>query len=342
MNVLIYTGYQKEPYNSNTLKEKGLGGTEQSCVYLAKYLKNFGWNITVGGTVIEDTVNGIQWLTNQTIHKTMFNKFDVIIGVSYIHFLKEFEKYNCKKIFWAHNTDYFSWWNGKELNRHEELLHRQDLNKIVCLTNWHKNQWANKYNISHDRIKVIGNGIEADNFKKQIKKQAGKFIWSSAPERGLYELLNNWKHIKSLLEHVELHVFTPSYSIEEFNNVKQDLKGVHFRGNVSPSELHDEMLSAEYWLYLTDYEETYCITALEMQMAGVFPITTNVAALNETVNSGIILNKENKWNHFYNIINNLNKPLKEKAINQCKDFARKQTWLMKSFDWKKLINNLDI
>ena len=102
------------------------------------------------------------------------------------------------------------------------------------------------------------------------------------------------------------------------------------------------MLSAEYWLYLTDYEETYCITALEMQMAGVFPITTNVAALNETVNSGVILNKENKWNSFYKIIKNLNKPLKEKAINQCKAFAKKQTWLIKSFNWKELINDLDI
>ena len=75
MNVLIYTGYQKEAYNSNTLKEKGLGGTEQCCIYLAKYLKNFGWNIIIGGDVIEDTVDSIQWMRLETVHKKMYDKF---------------------------------------------------------------------------------------------------------------------------------------------------------------------------------------------------------------------------------------------------------------------------
>jgi glycosyltransferase involved in cell wall biosynthesis len=202
MNILIYTGYQTNPYNSNTLKEKGLGGTEQCCIYLAKYLKNFGWNIVVGGSVIEDTIEGIQWLTTETIHKIMFNRFDVIIGVSYIHFLKEFEKYNCKKIFWAHNTSYFPWWNGVEIKNHINLLNEDSLDKIVCLTNWHKNQWANKYNIDLDKIEVIGNGIEADVFKAKIKRQTNKFIWSSAPERGLKELLNNMPSYMYLHPHI--------------------------------------------------------------------------------------------------------------------------------------------
>lgn len=341
MNVLIYTGYQKEAYNTNTLKEKGLGGTEQCCIFLAKYFKKFGWNVIVGGTVIEDTIDGIQWLTNDSIHKTMFNKFDVIIGVSYIHFLKEFEKYNCKKIFWVHNTDYFPWWKGKEIKNHQRLLNSPDLNKIICLTNWHKIQWSTRYNLSLDKIEVIGNGIEVNRFNKKIKKQLGKVIWSSAPERGLHELLNNWKHIKSVMAHAELHIFTPSYSINEFNDIKLDLKDVYFRGNVSPSKLHEEMLSSEYWFYLTSYEETYCITAIEMQLAEVFPITTNTAALNETVNSGIILNNdETKWENAIKIFNNVNTPLKNKVIKDNIKFSKEKTWLIRALQWNKLINNI--
>lgn len=341
MNVLIYTGYQRDPYNSNTLKHKGLGGTEQCCVYLSKYFKNFGWNVVVGGMVIEDTIEGVQWLTNETIHKNMFNKFDVIIGVSYIHFLKEFKDYNCKKIFWAHNTDYFPWWKGKEIHNHLELLNSPDLNKIVCLTNWHKKQWSSKYNLDLDRIEVIGNGIEAERFNKKIKKQLGKIIWSSAPERGLGELLNNWKNIKGVMPHAELHVFTPSYSIEHFNNMKLDLTDVHFRGNVGPSKLHEEMLSSEYWFYLTSYEETYCITAIEMQLAGVFPITTSTAALNETVNSGIILeDTETKWEEAIKIFNIVNNSLKNRVINNNIKCAKEKTWLIRSLAWQTLINNL--
>lgn len=341
MNVLIYTGYQKEAYNSNTLNHKGLGGTEQCCIFLSKYFKKFGWNVIVGGMVIEDTINGIQWLTNETIHKTMFNKFDVIIGVSYIHFLKEFERYNCKKIFWVHNTDYFQWWKGKEIPNHKELLNSPDLNKIVCLTNWHKKQWASKYNLNLNKIEVIGNGIEVEKFNKKIKKKLGKIIWSSAPERGLHELLDNWENIKKVMRHAELHVFTPSYSIEDFNKIKLDLKDVYFRGNVSPSKLHEEMLSSEYWIYLTDYEETYCITAIEMQLAGVFPITTNVAALDETVFNGLVVeNTSNKWNDVLSNIKNINKSLKNKIIKDNIKLSKETTWLMRSLIWKRLINNI--
>ena len=76
MNVLIYTGYQTEPYSPNTLKHKGLGGTEQCCIYLSRYLKNFGWNVVVGGNVDEVTVNGVRWMKTETIHKEMFDQFD--------------------------------------------------------------------------------------------------------------------------------------------------------------------------------------------------------------------------------------------------------------------------
>ena len=340
MNVLIYTGYQKEPYNSNTLKEKGLGGTEQCCVHLAKYLKNFGWNVTVGGTVIEDTIEGIQWLTNQTIHKTMFNKFDVIIGVSYIHFLKEFEKYNCKKIFWVHNTDYFPWWKGKEIHNHVELLNSPDLDKIVCLTEWHRMLWMHKYNLKFNQIEVIGNGINAESFNKKIKKKKGKIIWSSAPERGLPELLENWPKIKENISNAELHVFTPSYSINQFKNIVKDLEGVIFRGNVSPSKLHEEMLSSEYWFYLTDYKETYCITAIEMQLSRVFTITTPKAALKETIKSGIVVKADkNRWENSLKFLKQHNTESFNKKLNIAEKKCKETTWLIRSLQWKNLIYN---
>lgn len=341
MNVLIYTGYQRNPYNANTLKHKGLGGTEQCCVYLAKYFKNFGWNVVVGGMVIEDTIDGIQWLTNQTIHKKMFNKFDVIIGVSYIHFLKEFEKYNCKKIFWVHNTDYFPWWKGEVIPNHDRLLNSPDLDKIVCLTQWHKALWMHHYGLKNNQIEVIGNGINTKSFNKKIKKQKGKIIWSSAPERGLLELLKNWPKIKETISNAELHVFTPSYSIDQFNNVVKDLEGVVFRGNVPPEKLHLEMLSSEYWFYLTDYEETYCITAVEMQLARVFAITTTKAALKETVKSGIMVKSDkNRWENSLNFLKKHSNESLNKKLNTAEKKCKETTWLIRSLQWKNLIYNI--
>ena len=101
------------------------------------------------------------------------------------------------------------------------------------------------------------------------------------------------------------------------------------------------MLSSEYWIYLTDYEETYCITAIEMQLAGVFPITTNVAALDETVFNGLVVeNTSNKWNDVLSNIKNINKSLKNKIIKDNIKLSKETTWLMRSLIWKRLINNI--
>ena len=40
--------------------------------------------------------------------------------------------------------------------------------------------------------------------------------------------------------------------------------------------------NSEYWYYPTEYEETFCITALEMLGHNVKPITSGLAALKET------------------------------------------------------------
>ena len=138
-----------------------------------------------------------------------------------------------------------------------------------------------------------------------------------------------------------LHIYSPGYQQATKKNWgREGLEGVEFKGTVGQQELHYAMMCSEYWLYLTSYEETYCITALEMQMAGVIPIVTNTAALNETVNSGIILHdNKTKWQTLLNILVRLNSGMKKKVIMSNQKWIKKQTWNERSYDWKKLIEN---
>ena len=109
-------------------------------------------------------------------------------------------------------------------------------------------------------------------------------------------------------------------------------------GSVDQITLHDAMLRAEYWCYVTDYEETYCITAIEMQYARVLPIVTRVAALSETVNSGILLDRnETNWNQVVKILDTLGNELKDKSIDASFQWAKQQTWDARSYDWKYLL-----
>jgi len=338
MKLLIYAGYQSHKFDSNTTR--GLGGTEIAIIKLAKEMVKFGYKVVVSGEVHSSgLIDGVEWISTNDLHNKYFDNFDIIVSASYIHFLKEFKGYNAKKIFWAHNTHHHAWFNGIELLDADELI--QQVDHTICLTNWHKHQWSKTYNISLDKITVIGNGIDPLSFIGTPSKIKGKFIYSSARERGLQELLDNWHKIKKVLPYATLDVFSPGYSQlnEEYKFHKYD--GVVNYGTVDQEVLHDAMLRAEYWCYITDYEETYCITALEMQYAKVLPIVTKVAALTETVNSGILLERnETNWDQVVQILDTLGNELKTKSIEDAFQWAKCQTWNVRSYDWKHLLESL--
>jgi glycosyltransferase involved in cell wall biosynthesis len=62
-----------------------------------------------------------------------------------------------------------------------------------------------------------------------------------------------------------------------------NLEGVEFVGTLPPQELYQLMASSSYWYYPSDYEETFCITALEMLGHKVQPITWEWGGLKETL-----------------------------------------------------------
>jgi glycosyltransferase involved in cell wall biosynthesis len=51
-------------------------------------------------------------------------------------------------------------------------------------------------------------------------------------------------------------------------------------------ELWAEYLSSGVWLYPTEWKENSCVCAMKAQACGVLPVTTSVAALDETVQWG--------------------------------------------------------
>lgn len=78
-----------------------------------------------------------------------------------------------------------------------------------------------------------------------------------------------------------------------------------------------------------------------MQHAGVIPITTTVAALSETVNSGIILpDNKQKWNEFIKIIRDNSRSLNKLVAKSNKSFAKTKTWDQRAYEWKNIIDKL--
>ena len=306
MKIVLYTGYQSTRWNPNTLDNIGLGGTEQCVLYLAYHLAAYPGNqVWVVGDVIEGDFDNVKYRSTENFKKEV-KSVDTIIATSYIHYLLEFEDIEYKNsIFWVHNTDYFTYWRGKEIKNHRELLLHPKLTHIICLTYWHKDKFAEQFPETLDKIQVIGNGIYKKAFvdvwpKPKIVngrtipgdplyhiKNNNQYIYTSHAERGLQRLLEEWPSILERTPDATLKIATPAYGLEYFDlyfkEWANNLEGVEFVGTLSQQELYKLMASSCYWYYPSDYEETFCITALEMLGHKVQPITWEWGGLKETL-----------------------------------------------------------
>ena len=237
----------------------------------------------------------------------------------------------------AKQLEYQDFIDGNHIGGTEivSFINRDDLDGVIALTEWHKDFMLNNYDIKK-KIDVIGNSIDRKTFGKKDKIR-GSFIYSSAADRGLDRLLHMWPKVLLEMPHATLNVFCPGYSKP---NVETWPEGVTYHGTVRQDELHDWQLKSEYWLYPTSYEETYCVTALEMQYAGVIPITTPVAALKEVVGDrGILLDPNETDDTFIRIIKELDRSPERKQRLRVKgqEWAKQQSWNVRILEWLQLI-----
>ena len=367
MKILFWTGYNSPLYDGDT--QTGLGGTEVGIINVSKGLAAYGHKVTISGQVKNSgMVDNVEWIDIDSFmakYSTKENYFDIVIGVNYIHFLKYMyiaNQNNSKKLFWVHNTDYYKWFEGVELSSEECNILLDSVDVVITPSHWALED-SQKWYASEERPrKAIGaaiqNGINTEVFANtNVKKDPNKFIWSSATDRGLSTLLKNWPRIKSVMPNATLDVYYPEYSnphiperdswynIEGVANLLEELKdlGVSDMGSVAQDKLHYAMLKATYWMYLTDYKETFCITALEMMAAGVLPICSNKAALGGLVTDGIVIeyqDVETMYDIAIQTLGMLNVELKEKAVDAAKEKSKKYTWRNVSKSWHNLVTSI--
>jgi glycosyltransferase involved in cell wall biosynthesis len=138
-----------------------------------------------------------------------------------------------------------------------------------------------------------------------IKRDQYKCINSSSPDRSWPILLEIWPEIRKQVPQATLTLAYGFHNWEfsaQHDQLQKDLirrlkiriqelepLGVRYIGRVSQSQLAEEFLSSSCWVHPTWFTETSCITAMEAQAAGLYMITSSIAALNETAGSRAIL-----------------------------------------------------
>lgn len=262
-------------------KEKGIGGSETALVEMAHHLRQLtGKRVLVFHTREKEKIcHGVEYYSNSKTHE-YFSKYEPALHIAWRH---NFSVTPGKTYLWSHDLI-------------PSLINLTDrYEKVLCLSEFHKNYLHSMTGVPLDKIMVTRNGIDPERFlNKEIVKESGKIVYSSSPDRGLDWAMRVMDYVVKDAPHAKLHVYYGFDNMEKMNMTDEvnrfktmaaERPYVVLHGNIGQKELADEFRSAEVWLYPTYFLETYCITAVEALCSQIYPVTREFGALKDTLKS---------------------------------------------------------
>lgn len=367
MKILFWVGYANPRWDKGDWIDNGMGGSEYCVIKLADYLDVYGNDVTITGDVKTGNWHGVKYVHHSELieHRgpispngkpnptAVYEHYDVVIAINYLNVFKHLDDalidYD-KAYFWMHNEDFYTWYKGNKLHNWEQYLTHPKLEKIVGVSKYHVDE------ILKPRFKALGytpsqlttyihsidNAIDLNDYKNRSYqgKIKNRIIWSSTPDRGLELLLDNWAHWKSIVPDLSLEICCPPYGVNWMKRDVSKLEDVNWQGNRCPNDLKTEIAKAEYWIYCSNYTETYCITALEMMMGRVKLIHNGTGNLGALIGDtrGTMIEGLDANNIIQTIVsdNNNPKPMSDK-VAVANRFAMEQNWDTRVNEWIDLI-----
>ena len=338
--ILFYTGYCDKLWNYTYSISNPLGGSETAVAQLTKYFPE-EYEIYILGSVQEEKINNITYInlnnTNYINNILNENAFHTVIVSRYLDF---FENYNIcyyQSYIWAHDIILLNY--GCNLTTHEILIKwNNKITGCICQTQWHENLFKKQYPLLNDKFISINNGITTDLFiEKPIKKQ-NRFIYTSCTERGLKKLLELWVIIIDLIPDAELIISTYNHfprddeerKMEEFIKKTPSIKHL---GSLRKKELYEVISTAEYWVYPSLFNETSCITSMEMLASDVICLYYPVAGLENTLGDyGFQMEQGKEIDKIMEVIN-MSQERKEEIKKRGKEYSNSCSWNERTKMW---------
>ena len=204
------------------------------------------------------------------------------------------------KIIWAHD-------NCDQAGHATLPQHVDNIDKIVCVSDWEREQYIKYNRAPAEKLTVIPNGVD-DMFRPSGKPKSKTCIFFSAPHKGIAPLVPIWKEVIKHHPDAKLKVFSsmslygdvqpgegenetittdkglePSPFIPIYKEL-QKLSGVEYSPCIDREELLPHIQDAAFYIHPNVWEETFCVSLAEAMSCGCFPITTDMGALPETSN----------------------------------------------------------
>ena len=279
MTIKFYVGY----YSHFDAGGKDFAGTEWALRHFSEALSSLGHAVFITGEKVqENALNGVIYSKDYNLEA------DILIALNYTHYIDLIsEKSYQQSYFWIHNTDpfFYNYYKGEDVSSLEERVFKHPKFKsVICVSKYHKREFDNHF--PDVPSIMLYNSVKHIEKSKKLKLD-DSYIYISHAERGLNEILLHWRKILYHKPMSKLYILTPKYGEDfynkHFSHVKNTYKNVYYYGSLGKEELITFASNKKYWLYPSNYDETFCVSAVEMQMLGLIPITRLRAGLRETI-----------------------------------------------------------
>ena len=267
-------------FDEEMYKTKAMGGSETALIQMAKFIKSkTGRPVKVFNMRSTDIVSdsGVEYISTSKVNE-YFSKNKPKAHIQWRHNIR---LSNAPSYLWCHDLVTY----GVESS--------QNFDKIMCLSQFHKDYVQAMQGVPDSKIVVTRNGVtpEKFDFERPIKNP-NKFVYMSSPDRGLGRAMKIMDEVIKDRPFAELHVY---YGIEglhkygrsalhdKLKKMMADRPYVKYHGFTEQNKMYKEVADAVVWLHPATFIESFCITALEMQALNIFPITRKLGALRDTL-----------------------------------------------------------
>lgn len=302
-SVAFFLTQHVEPWNPDTLKKNGLGGTETCVLRLAQELGSRGWRVAIYGEPGDwegRTVGGVEWYSSSYFHPDQ--PFSAVVAVRFPPIFDA--NVNAKaKILWLHDV------NMGDVRYQDGYDRFNEADVIVTPSPFHARHTVEVYGEFNSELHVILNGMDRDVFEYSDNdaksRDPNHMVYASSPDRGLERLLDLWPDIREQMPNAWLEVFYGWDTIDgiiasgadhsqqliafkkrindriEFLGGKEG--GIFWRGRVRQVTLAYALKKASVMPYPSSFEETFGLVFAQAMTAGCLPVVPNLGNMPDLI-----------------------------------------------------------
>lgn len=349
MKLLFIDG--TKGFTPTRLATKPCGGILTSLTIIPRHLAAAGHDVTVLSLheTAED-VAGVHYLPIKTDITTL-PAYDVVVfnrNCLDARVCAHFRSKGARLVWWLHDIV-----DPRYLSDDPQTF---GVDRIVALSQYCVDSYADFYGLSRELFDVIGNGVDPDVFYRDLTWQRRRdlFVTASAPVKGLYSLPFMWDNLKRIVPTAELRLYS-SQGLHDLENTSEHARlltalrqsGARVMDPVPQSELASVFREATALLMPNSYPEICSNVLLQAQACGLPVIASPIGSAREYISheiNGLLTRTMPHDMHWFNkeyaqLVIDLARDheLQDSLINRA---STPPTWQQIGLAWSELIESL--